>query len=364
MNWTLQYRPNTFDKIVGNQKAVKELKKRIVDNNIPKVIMLSGKTGCGKTTLAFIYIKALLCENKKEDGNPCNECKYCKMVDAEIPSENVSYYNGSNMGIEEMRMLEEKCSKKVLGNNKKKIICIDEMQEIPNVRAQKNILKILEKTNDNTYFILGTMDKSKIDKAIVNRCLVYNLSLEGTDILNYLQYIYNAEKINMDSNQLLNIINAIITNCDGSLRTAIGMFERVYYSDIKDEQELYKELGILSDKKIVDFINGLLKGDINILQIKPDATILEQIKLKLVLLFEYSNGMELNAWQKGQLNGINKFDNKILSRVLTILNELAIYPYVSPSMIEFQLVKCIMEVKEIIEFTFKLSENKPIRGRN
>jgi DNA polymerase III delta prime subunit len=310
------------------------------------------------TTLQYIYIKSLLCENPK-NGNCCNECKTCKAIDADSPLEQLTTYNGSNIGVDEMRQLQERASRKILGLKNIKIFQIDEMQEISTSKAQKNILKLLEKTSDNTHFVLGTMNKTKIDAAILNRAIVYNLSLEISDIRNYLVNIIKKENI-VVTPELAKMVIAITNNCNSSMRTAISYLERVVYSEITTEEELYKELGIMSEESINNFINGLLKGDIQIIKIKPDQNLLEQIKTKLVWLFEYYNGLELSQWQKGQLNGIEKTSVNKIEIILSTLQELMLLPYLSPAIIEFQLVRCIMKVKELNESIEKL---KPTRGR-
>ena len=344
MNWSIKHRPQTFDEVVGNEKTIKELKKRIIDKNIPKVVLFSGYTGTGKTTLQMIYIKALLCEDIKE-GNPCNTCKMCTMVNNGSFSETLSIYNASNLGIDELRSLEEKTNRKTLGGNNKKIIMIDELQELPSSRTQKNILKMLEKTNDSTFWILGTMQKSKIDAAILNRSLVYNLSLEKEDISKYLISIINKENVEKTI-ELAKMVATITAHSNNSLRTAISILERVVYSNITNEEELYKELGIISEESLNMFINGMFKGNINILQTKPDQSLLDQIKQKLILLYEFYNGMTLNEWQKAQVKGIDKVTNEIINISISVLNELSVFPYLNQSIIEYQIIKVIMKIKE------------------
>jgi DNA polymerase-3 subunit gamma/tau len=344
MNWGIKYRPHTFDEVVGNTKTVCELKKRIIDNNIPKVVLFSGYTGTGKTTLQYIYIKSLLCENIV-DGNCCNICKYCKAVDSDTPFANLVTYNGSNLNLEEMRNLEETASRKILGSKNIKIFQIDEMQEVNVAKTQKAILKLLEKPNDNCYFVLGTMQKSKIDAAILNRSLVYNLSLEKEDISKYLISIINKENVEKTI-ELAKMVATITAHSNNSLRTAISILERVVYSNITNEEELYKELGIISEESLNMFINGMFKGNINILQTKPDQSLLDQIKQKLILLYEFYNGMTLNEWQKAQVKGIDKVTNEIINIAISVLNELSIFPYLNQSIIEYQIIKVIMKIKE------------------
>ena len=46
-----KYRPTTFEDVVGNETAIKSLKKEL--KNGSHVFLMTGPAGCGKTTLAY-----------------------------------------------------------------------------------------------------------------------------------------------------------------------------------------------------------------------------------------------------------------------------------------------------------------------
>ena len=73
---------------------------------------------------------------------------------------------------------------------------------------------------------------------------------------------------------------------------------------------------------------------------------LDQIKQKLILLYEFYNGMTLNEWQKAQVKGIDKVTNEIINIAISVLNELSIFPYLNQSIIEYQIIKVIVKIKE------------------
>jgi DNA polymerase III subunit gamma/tau len=88
--WDLKFRPTTFSDVVGNDSICKVLKKRSSSKDISKKsLMFGGPKGGGKTTLARICAKAIICEDIL-DGNPCNVCSSC-----------VSISNGSSLSVME-----------------------------------------------------------------------------------------------------------------------------------------------------------------------------------------------------------------------------------------------------------------------
>jgi hypothetical protein len=70
--------------------------------------------------------------------------------------------------------------------------------------------------------------------------------------------------------------------------------------------------------------------------------------------------MTLNEWQKAQVKGIDKVTNEIIDTVISVLNEIYIYPYINQTVIEYQLIRVITSVKEVLS----KNNSQPVkRGR-
>lgn len=337
-----KYRPRILSQVMGQESVLKDLNKRTLDNNFSQSMLFEGYTGTGKTTLQKIIAKTILCQSKDSQGNPCNNCEFCSTVDNETISNYYFEKNASNLGIDELRQLEDLATRKTLSNSKARVFVIDELQELSNARTQKNVLKLLEKPLKDTYFILGTMDGFKIDKAIKARCNLYKLHpLSVPEISKYLLGICKQENIELDTLEKKKVILALADTCMGSMRQAISNLERVIYSDIWSTQDLMNELSIISNEDVTQMVNKLLSGDISLLSETITDDILKRMKFLLNIIFKAENKLELNAWQKQQIQGIKKVNIDNIYHSILQLNDLNKFPYLTPDIIEFQIINVI-----------------------
>jgi len=343
MNLTVKYRPKSLDEVVGHEKIIKELKKRCVLREFPNTFLFSGKTGTGKTTLQRIMAKNILCLSVDKEGNSCNKCEICISIDNEKINNYYYEFNGSNLGIEEMRSIESLATVKTLSQTKAKVIVIDELQELSaNKKAQKNILKILESPLKNTYFILSTMDEYKVDKAILNRAVKYKLQdLSEKEIGKYLIHICKEEKIDLTDQNKIQTLVTLVQNSDGSVRTAVSYLERIIYSDLWNENEIIKELGIISQEKISIIVNQLLSGNVEIFENKIDLNVLENINDILLLYYKVLSGCKIETWQKSKITYLKNFSVQKVKYAITRLAELLKYNYINQYLIDFAVVDII-----------------------
>lgn len=68
-------RPTRFSEFVGNARA-KRLVKGLLSSSIRPGLVITGPYGCGKTSLARLVARAIVCE-RPEAGEPCGLCASC-----------------------------------------------------------------------------------------------------------------------------------------------------------------------------------------------------------------------------------------------------------------------------------------------
>jgi len=266
--YSLEYRPFKLIEMMGHKKILKEFKKRSLDYDFPEVMIFSGETGTGKTTLACIVAGILNCTDPLRAENeikPCGECLSCKSILNEKFNRDILFYDGSSMGKPEVEKLKERVEMSPLFD-KKKIIIIDEAQNLASSAAKGATLKLLEKKRKDVYFILCTMDQSKIHKAILDRGQVYKFKpLDAQDIGIYLIRVLKKINEEIPESFYSKGMLAIAENSEGSLRKALQYLERCVKGEIYNEDEILDEFGIYSEDKIYSLINRLLSIDSKVL---------------------------------------------------------------------------------------------------
>ena len=75
-----QFRPKTFEEIIGQEHVVKTLINQINTNRVGHAYLFCGARGTGKTTAAKVFARAINCTSPK-NGSPCGECEACKKLE-------------------------------------------------------------------------------------------------------------------------------------------------------------------------------------------------------------------------------------------------------------------------------------------
>lgn len=238
-----QYRPKTFDSVLGQDRVVNVLKNQVKSGNISHAYLFSGERGTGKTTCAKIFAKAINCLNPK-DGSPCMECENCKAIEEETTIDVVEMDAASNRRIDDIRNLKDNV---IYPPNKLKykVYIIDEAHMITR-EAFNALLKIMEEPPSHLVFILATTEIEKIPSTILSRLQKYEFNkIDENKIKEQIDYILEDRSITMENEA----IRLIIKKANGAMRDALSILDQV----LSLEKESYKLSEVENLLGVVDF---------------------------------------------------------------------------------------------------------------
>tara|TARA_B100000925_G_scaffold83471_1_gene59500 strand:+ start:269 stop:1894 length:1626 start_codon:yes stop_codon:yes gene_type:complete len=237
-----KYRPVNFEDVVGQETITTTLKNAISNNKLAQALLFTGPRGVGKTSCARIVAREI---NNFEinDDNSYNIFE----LDA-----------ASNNGVEGIRNLIDQ-TRIPPQTGKYKVYIIDEVHMLSS-GAFNAFLKTLEEPPPHCIFILATTEKHKIIPTILSRCQIYNFKRITIDIIvNHLKNICKIEEIQYNDDAL----KQIASKCDGAMRDALQLFDKVVGINKKITSEMVVEnLNSVDFDKFLEIVNLINKKDI------------------------------------------------------------------------------------------------------
>lgn len=175
LSFARKYRPSTLEGYIGNEKLKETVKRIMASGKKPQSILLTGNTGCGKTTIARIIESWYICENPGEDGSPCGECLTCCNMKDYIENGNAEMLPDikeidvtDKGGKGDMDALIEEIEYPAFGGGWK-IYLLDECHAMT-MAAATRLLKIVEEPPEKVLVIFCTTDPQKMLETLKNRC--------------------------------------------------------------------------------------------------------------------------------------------------------------------------------------------------
>ncbi|MBR5250500.1 MAG: DNA polymerase III subunit gamma/tau, partial [Clostridia bacterium] len=251
-----QFRPRTFDEMVGQSHITTTLKNQIKTGKLGHAYLFCGSRGTGKTTAAKVFAKAVNCQHTK-DGNPCLECSFClDQTHVDI----IELDAASNNGVDYIRDIKEKASFSPI-NGKYKVYIVDEVHML-SVNAFNAFLKILEEPPSYAIFVLCTTEPQKIPQTILSRCMRFDFRLVG---LNHLTNLLTDILKKVGKKVTLQAINAICLAGDGSVRDTLSIADRclAFCEDkVLDYEDVMNILGATDNSSVETLASAILSGNI------------------------------------------------------------------------------------------------------
>lgn len=223
-----KYRPKKLEDVLGQETNVEIIKNAAKSGRLGQAYIFHGPRGTGKTTTARLLAKLLNCEKRRTDpafakfGEPCNECRECKEIDAQNSFDVIEIDAASNRGIDEIRNLKEsiKTSPAIAEH---KVYIIDEAHMLTGA-AFNALLKTLEEPPKHAVIVLATTEYEKLPATITSRAQRFTFKkLSKATIIQKLSTIAKLEKIKIDEPAL----ELIAAAAEGSFRDAESLLDQI-----------------------------------------------------------------------------------------------------------------------------------------
>ena len=252
-----KYRPQDFQSVCGQKAAVKIILNSISKSKVGHAYLFSGSRGCGKTSVARIFAKALNCLDP-QNFEPCGKCKNCLEITAAKSLDVVEIDGASNNGVDEIRELKTRVALAPF-SSRYKVYIIDEVHML-STAAFNALLKTLEEPPEYVIFILATTEPHKVPVTIRSRCQHIPFhSISPEDIFKRLKEVCNLENVNADNDALWEIAR----QADGALRDALSLLEQVIAAGDVNLKNVEDMLGAGSRPEFERYITQLRSTDIS-----------------------------------------------------------------------------------------------------
>jgi len=254
----LKYRPNSFDKLIGQDSVTQTLSLALNQDRISHAYLFSGLRGSGKTSTARIFSKSLVCENGPT-STPCETCIHCQMANEGRHIDIIEMDAASSRKIDDIRDLIEQTKYKP-NSARYKIFIIDEVHMLTK-EAFNALLKTLEEPPNFVKFILATTDPLKLPATILSRTQHFRFKqIAKNDITHHLAHILNLEKIEKYDVEALDMLSRA---GNGSLRDTLTLLDQaiIFSKGYITPENIASMLGLLDPKQVKLIFDTILQGD-------------------------------------------------------------------------------------------------------
>lgn len=220
-----KYRPQGFDEMVGQEHVARILSNAIASGRVGHAYLFVGPRGCGKTTTARIFAKAINCatpQARRSEGRPCGTCPSCRDITAGSDLDVVEMDAASNNAVDDVRELRAQVGYQPV-RSPFRIWIVDEVHML-STPAFNAFLKTLEEPPAHVKFLFCTTEAHRLPATFRSRCqLVEFRPIASAAMLVRLQRLLEREGASAEEG----VLEAIARHALGGLRDAESLLEQL-----------------------------------------------------------------------------------------------------------------------------------------
>ena len=205
--------PSENTQLYGMNFFFNEIKGLYNQDKMPSKILLTGKKGIGKSTLAYHIVNYILSkdENFKYDPDKLYIDKENRSFKLIQNNTHPNFYpidlaiDKMNIDVSQIRRMITYINKSSF-NNTPRFILIDNIQYL-NKSSVNALLKIIEEPNQNVFFILINNNERNILPTLKSRCLSFRINFTFNQSMLISNQILNQDLFNLINPDLINYYN-------------------------------------------------------------------------------------------------------------------------------------------------------------
>ena len=250
-----KYRPQVWSDLIGQQDVARTFQNAISWGREFSAYGLFGPRGCGKTSAAFIFAKAVNCLNPQPDANPCNKCDVCRNID-DNNQFGVDYVSMANKGYKE-DVLEIMKQSRMKADINRRVIILDEVHNLSK-SAFDSILIPVESKDMNATVMFCSTESDRIPDTISSRIQSRKFSLVPGDIMTeHMKHILELEGETVRSD----ILRAVVRRGRGSVRDTLTVLDEVLVSGGIVSTDVGSDIiEALADLSVPNALDAVMRG--------------------------------------------------------------------------------------------------------
>jgi len=209
----MNLKPSQNIQLYGMNNFFNEITNLYDTDKMPTKILLSGKKGLGKSTLAYHIINYFLSntEDLKYDSKNFTINKENRSFKLLLNDSHPNFYlvdllnDKKNIDVAQIREMITYTTKSTF-NNKSRFILIDNIENL-NKNSINALLKIIEEPNENLFFILINNNEKYILPTLKSRCLTFKINFTFNQSIDVSNKILNQNIFELINPDLINYYN-------------------------------------------------------------------------------------------------------------------------------------------------------------